>query len=163
MVKLKKQINNRSSAGAETGSKRSSRSVAPGESDQVRYMRGASVERLVSSKNCGFCLISSNRQPRGSRASEWEHERETGRELKWQAKNGILALSLNLNHRALLQPELVSEPHPVSVLGPASTPWQLRSDWALPSMEVFRMGSGSCSPGLTGSIVDYCRGVGIRG
>lgn len=59
IVKLKKSNNddNCSTARAETWSKGSSRSVAHGESDQVRYMWAASVEGLVSSN----ILISSNR------------------------------------------------------------------------------------------------------
>lgn len=43
----------------------------------------------------------------------------------------------NLNHQALLLTVLVSEPHPVSVLGSTFfIPAQPVSDWSIPSMKV---------------------------
>lgn len=117
---------NCSTARAETWSKRSSRSVTFAEPVQVRYMRVP-----LWKGECPQISVTAAGSPATGKLQEAKaasgsvRERETRLELKWQSKNGILALSLNLNHRVLLHPELVSEPHPVSVLGPASTPSQL--------------------------------------
>lgn len=97
----------------------------PAESDQVRYMRGHLCGR-VSVLKCLWLLVDIQQQviskEPSRRVGAWGRRRH---ELKWQFKDRIWALSLNLNHRLLLQPKLVSEPHPVSVLGSTSTPWHL--------------------------------------